>query len=81
MALAQLANAKNSDVERIVAIIHELVENNDGEPRRSDVSRTLKRMADIAKQENERDPALIYKDDSVIITDPFFAFDLRWKNR
>ncbi|WP_273958325.1 hypothetical protein [Lacticaseibacillus paracasei] len=78
-ALGKLASRNRIDIADLVKEIHGMVINNNGEPRRSDVVGTLNRMVDIAKKSNARDPAISVDRNTVIMYDPFFSFDVRWR--
>lgn len=79
-ALGNIANKDAIQGGELVEEVHTLVKNNNGEPRRSDIIATVKRMVDIAKKQNSRDPALTYEDDLLKMYDPFFSFDIRWRH-
>lgn len=79
MVLGKLADNNSISASNLVSGVQELVKGTS--PRRSDIIATVKRMVDIARKKNERDPALAYKDEDNIIMmyDPFFSFDMRWR--
>lgn len=48
-------------------------------PAKHEVSRTLGKMSDIARDEIDGEPAIEWVDDHLYITDPFLMFFMRWE--
>ncbi|MEQ6366008.1 hypothetical protein [Lactiplantibacillus plantarum] len=78
-ALGMLADQNEIKISRLVDQINSIIREHDSGPRRSDITQTLGRMVDIAKESDERDPVLVYENDMVKMYDPFFSFDIKWK--
>jgi len=81
MALARLApGMEKVDYESLRSAIRDTLSSNI--PQAHEVSRVLEKMAEIASSDEASTPVIDWdKDDQVLhITDPFFAFFLKWGN-
>ena len=80
-ALGKLAHKNVIEASELVDAVHELALNDKGEPRKSDIVGTLGRMVEIARKKDPKDPAIDYEDNRLKMYDPFFSFDIRWRNQ
>lgn len=79
-ALGKLANKNVIEASELVDTVHEIALSDKGEPRRSDIVATLRRMVEIALKKDPKDPAIDYENNRLKMYDPFFSFDIRWRN-
>lgn len=81
IALAQIQPGMGRvEYEQLRAIIQSIVKNKDQVPQRHEVSRVLDKMSTIATSDESSVPVIDWdsSDGILHITDPFFAFYLKW---
>ncbi|GKU84330.1 MULTISPECIES: hypothetical protein [Niallia] len=77
IALSDLTHETVITVDTVREKLKELL-TSESMPNKTQVSQVLKKMAELAKDHTNREPAIDFQNDRIYIVDPFFSFYLKW---